>query len=144
MLYCVLPDCFFRYGSACVHSRTILPTLGIPQIACYIVGDPFILGIALAPLWYGIPLTYSASKGVCPSKRGDRYVIMGVLIIVSCVLEIISGFMLREILIGIYGIALVICGRSKTDEIMIKQRRSTVKKLAAFVLLINPHSSVTA
>ena len=85
------------------------------KLIVIIVGGSFILGIALAPLWYGIPLTYSASEAVCPSKRGDRYVVMGVLILVGCVLEIITGFMLRDILIGIYGIALIIYGRSQTN-----------------------------
>ena len=85
------------------------------KLIVIIVGGSFILGIALAPLWYGIPLTYSASEAVCPSKRGARYVVMGVLILVSCVLEIISGFMLRDILIGIYGIALIIYGRSQAN-----------------------------
>jgi hypothetical protein len=85
------------------------------KLIVIIVGGSFILGIALAPLWYGIPLTYSASEAVCPSKRGDRYVVMGVLILAGCVLEIITGFMLRDILIGIYGIALIIYGRSQTN-----------------------------
>lgn len=85
------------------------------KLIVIIVGGSFILGIALAPLWYGIPLTYSASEVVCPSKRGDRYVVMGVLILAGCVLEIITGFMLRDILIGIYGIALIIYGRSQTN-----------------------------
>lgn len=86
------------------------------KLIVIIVGGSFILGLALAPLWYGIPLTYSASEAVCPSKRGDRYVIMGVLILVSCVLEIISNFAIRYILIAIYGIALIICGRSHTKN----------------------------
>ena len=44
---------------------------------------------------------FIASEAVCPSGRGDRYVIMGVLIAVSCVLEMISGFVIRDVLIGI-------------------------------------------
>ncbi len=85
------------------------------KIIVIIVGGSFILGLALTPLWYGIPLTYSASEAVCPSKRGDGYIVVGVLIVISCILEIISGFMLRDILIGIYGIALIIYGRSQTN-----------------------------
>ena len=85
------------------------------KLIVIIIGGSFILGIALAPLWYGIPLTYSASEAVCPSRRGDRYVIMGVLILVSCFLEIISGVMIRDILIGIYGVALIFYGRNHTN-----------------------------
>lgn len=85
------------------------------KLIVIIVGGSFILGLALAPLWYGVPLTYTASEAVCPSKRGDRYIVVGVLIVVSCILEIILGFMLRDILIGIYGIALIFYGRSHSN-----------------------------
>ena len=85
------------------------------KLIVIIVGGSFILGLALAPLWYGVPLTYTASEAGCPSKRGDRYIVVGVLIVVSCILEIISGFMLRDILIGIYGIALIFYGRSQSN-----------------------------
>lgn len=86
------------------------------KLIVIIIGGSFIFGLAVAPLWYGIPLTYSASEAVYPSKRGDRYVIMGVLILVSCILDIVLGFSIRDILIGIYGIALIIYGRNHTNN----------------------------
>ena len=84
------------------------------KIIVIIVGGSFILGLAFAPLWYGIPLTYAASEAVCPSKRGARYLIIGIIIIVTCILDILSKFMVRDIVIAIYGIALIAYGRKNS------------------------------
>lgn len=39
------------------------------KLIVIIIGGSFILGLALTPLWYGIPLTYSLSEKVFSSKR---------------------------------------------------------------------------
>lgn len=77
------------------------------KLVIIIVGGSFVFGLATAPLFYGIPLTYAACEAICPSRRGVRYIVMGILILICCVLEAINGFLLRDIFIGIYGIALI-------------------------------------
>ena len=80
------------------------------------IGGSSILGLTIAPLLYGIPITYHASEAVCPSRKGDRYVVMGVIIALTFVLNLISGFALDDLLYTIYGIALIFYGRSKSSK----------------------------
>ena len=86
------------------------------KLVILIIGGSFVLGIAFAPLFYGIPLIITACEAICPSKRGTRYTVFGIFVLVCCVAEIFMGFMLRDILIGIFAISLIVCGRSKAKD----------------------------
>lgn len=86
------------------------------KIIVILIGGSTIIGLFVAPLFYGIPMTYAASEAVCPSRKGDRYIALGALIIVSCVINIIIHFRIQYVLIGIYGIALFVYGRSHTVD----------------------------
>ena len=83
-----------------------------------LIGGTFILGIAIAPLWYGIPLTVAASNSVHQSKKGTRYKVFGIFIIVITVLSFLSGDLIDVIKYIdhlIYGLAIIFVG--KRDDI---------------------------
>ncbi len=96
------------------------------KLVVIILGGSFFLGLAIAPLWYGIPLTLYLSQKVCPTRYGDRYVIFGVLICCSAVGEIIISLLLLPyvhfffwpyflygLLSVIYGLAVLIQGKCR-------------------------------
>ena len=61
-------------------------------VVIFFGGSAFI-GLTLAPLYYGIPLSWAASEAVCPSKKGTRYIVFGTLTVVFSVTgAIMLGF----------------------------------------------------
>ena len=82
------------------------------KLLIIIIGGPCCLCISGAPLLFGVIWTHQASEYVCPSQLGVRYIIMGILIILCCILEAIVDLRLRDILIAVYGIALIVIGNN--------------------------------
>ena len=82
-------------------------------VVIFFGGSAFI-GLTLAPLYYGIPLSWAASEAVCPSKKGTRYIVFGTLTVVFSVTgAIMLGLEFRDILTTVYGIGLVIYGHTQ-------------------------------
>ncbi len=86
------------------------------KLIVLIVGGTFILGIAIAPLWYGIPLIHFASDAICTSKKGLRYTIFGVFVVVFSILGILIDFDIRDIFDLILGVAFIIIGHNTRRE----------------------------
>lgn len=80
------------------------------KLVIIILGGSFFAGLAIAPALYGVPLTVALCEKIHPSKKGARYIVFGIFVLLCCLFEAITTFMLRDILIGIYGIALIITG----------------------------------
>jgi len=83
------------------------------KLVIIIIGGAFILGLTLTPIYYGAILTITWCEGIYPSVKGSRYIVMGVVVIILCVIDLVHGFRTSDIIVGIYGIALMIFGRSK-------------------------------
>ena len=81
------------------------------KIVAIIIRVFIILMFGILILGGGSYIPFVISDKICPSRRGHRYFIIGILIIASCALEIIvSGFQLKDILIGICGIMITLFG----------------------------------
>lgn len=86
------------------------------KLLIIIFGGSFITGLALLPLYYGIPFIHNASEAICKSEKGLRYTAFGILVCIITGLSILYGFMLRDIFTAILGIAFVSIGRSTHKE----------------------------
>lgn len=80
------------------------------KIVVLLLGGTTILGLAVAPLWYGIPLMKAASEKVYPSKNGLRYTVFGIYVIIASLCEAIMSFAIRDIFFLILGVALIWVG----------------------------------
>ena len=86
------------------------------KLLILIIGGPFCLCIACSPLFFSVIFTHQASEYVCPTRFGVRYIVMGILIILCCILEaVFAGLKLRDILITVYGIALIVIGNNHSN-----------------------------
>jgi hypothetical protein len=56
-----------------------LPT--ILTLLCYLIGGTTLLGILLAPIIYGPNIAISASESIKPSKKGNRYKIFSIIML---------------------------------------------------------------
>lgn len=77
------------------------------KIIVTVIGGTFFLSLLFAPVFYGASFTVALSEKVRESNTGMRYIILGIIVIISCILEAFTGFMVRDVIIGLYG-ALVI------------------------------------
>ena len=82
------------------------------KLLILIIGGSFLLGIVIAPVYYGIPLMHTASEAVCESRKGVRYTVFGIWVLTSTVLEAITGVMFRDIFFAILGISFIVIGRN--------------------------------
>lgn len=80
------------------------------KIIVIIIGGTFVFGLAVAPVYYGSILTLTWCEKISESKKGTRYTVMGIFILLCCVLEAVTDFHARDIPIGIYGIVLMVFG----------------------------------
>lgn len=60
----------------------------------YILCGATILGLAISPIYYDVPLTIAAAEGISHSKNGIRYVIFSAGAFVTCIWVIISNVLL--------------------------------------------------
>ena len=80
----------FRFLSWCF---TQLSTLnGVFQVIIYLVLGSTIIGIALAPMFYGIPAMVSSSEGIAPSRNGARYIVFAVINGLFCAVIVVLYF----------------------------------------------------
>ncbi len=87
------------------------------KLVIIIFGGSTIVGFALAPLFYGVSLSYAASEAICPSKKGARYIIVGILIILFSLIKATLIFTISDIIFAIYGIALICIGSNRKREV---------------------------
>lgn len=93
------------------------------RIAIFIFGGlSYLFGLLIAPLFYGVPALIAISERVCPSKKGTRYVVFGIIITILYLGEFFirllkySSFEFDVLLIVVFGIALAYIG-SHTNKI---------------------------
>ena len=80
------------------------------KLVVMVIGWSFFIGITVTPAVWASQLTIVLCDKIQPSRRGLRYIIMSILVILCCIFEAISGFMPRDIIIGLYGIIILIAG----------------------------------
>ena len=90
------------------------------RILCYLFGGSTLLSLLLLPVYYGPPLTIMASEAICPTRKGTRYKVYSVLMLITYVLDIIIGlsnsyFNLATIVMCIYYIVLLISSKEIAD-----------------------------
>lgn len=93
-----------------------------PRIVCYLFFGTTLLSILFIPAVYGAILTSSASEAVCPTKKGTRYIVYSVLMLVLCVYDFVVSFQsnvwdVGALLMCIYYIVLLISSRIIKDTV---------------------------
>ncbi len=86
------------------------------KIAALVLGGSFVLALAAAPLFYGIPLIHRASEAVCESRKGMRYTVYGIVTLLSVLYTLGNRAMLADILVAIYGISFIVIGHNTRKE----------------------------
>ena len=90
------------------------------KLVVIFVGGTFIGGLALAPLFYGIPFTYAASEAVCPSRKGVRYIVWGIFLVGGTIFSLLTNFywsaLIARIFVAIYGVGLIMYGNSHSND----------------------------
>lgn len=87
------------------------------KLVVIVIGGSFFLGLVFAPIFYGIPLSVTLSEKVFESKRGARYIVFGIIILLYSLFELfVAGISIARIILGIYAIVLMIVGRKTAKE----------------------------
>jgi hypothetical protein len=91
------------------------------RIATYLLGGSAFLGFIFAPAYYGAFLSVLASEAIKPTKKGTRYCVLSILMLISNAIYIIVGaiqgtFFFNSIIMCIYYIFLIVLGREATSE----------------------------
>lgn len=76
----------------------------------------FVFGLIFLPFTVGIPFVISLSEKVCPSEKGTRYLVFGILTLLNYSLAFIKGISEHQILysylfFALLGIALIFYGK---------------------------------
>ena len=83
------------------------------KIIVIILGGSFALGLIIYPIIYGATFTVEFSESLYESKKGTRYILSGILILIITILDIIDDFSVKYIFILIFGIILIYFGIEK-------------------------------
>ena len=87
------------------------------KLVIILFGGGILLGIVFTPIMYGIPLTVSLCEKINESKKGARYIVMGIFILLySIAVMIFLGFYADQVIMTIYGIVLMVVGRKTAKE----------------------------
>ena len=91
------------------------------EIIIYIVGGTTFLGLLISPAWYGAFLAVSASEAVKRSKKGTRYFVLSIYMLISNVFYIVAGLIggtlhLNSIIMCLYYVILIIAGKNAITE----------------------------
>ena len=87
------------------------------KLVIILFGGGILLGIVFAPIMYGIPLTVSLCEKINESKKGARYIVMGIFILLySIAVMFFLGFYADQVIMTIYGIVLMVVGRKTAKE----------------------------
>lgn len=121
----ILPVCYMLvYWLGSLATSLVAQVIGeirmlstITKIFVYFVGGGVMIGLVLAPITYGGPLTVAASEAIATSENGVRYVVFATVVItitaVSFILTAIMGTInIAAIYVVIYCISVLISGRS--------------------------------
>ena len=91
------------------------------QIAIYILGGTTFLSLVFAPVYYGTMLTVFACEAIRPSKKGTRYIVYSIWMLISNIIHIVVGlsnhtFHFNAMIMCIYYIMLIIYGKNAALE----------------------------
>ena len=91
------------------------------RILIYIIGGSTLLTLIFFPIHYGSILTVSASEAIKESKKGTRYILFGIIMLVWSLFGIFYGiakgtFHAGYIMMCIYYIMIIITGKQFLDE----------------------------
>jgi hypothetical protein len=110
--------------AAWIISFFIGASTAVKIIIIVIGGVPLFFGIFISPVQYGAPLLIRASEAICPSRRGTRYKVFGVLWLMLGVVNIsyllimrqFSVDLLQRALVAMLGLAMLIVAGKRNGE----------------------------
>lgn len=94
------------------------------------------------PVMYASVFTTSLCDKIHQSKKGSRYFVFGIFIVVSCSISVISsifdlansyGYIIRDLLVGSYGAFLIAYGKSRKNEYLEEQRLEEERRISDLV-----------
>lgn len=86
------------------------------RIVIYFFGGTSFLSLVFFPVYYGVFAAISASEAVKPSRRGLRYIVFSIYMLITGIIYIITGltegtFHLNTIIMCIYYVMILIFGK---------------------------------
>lgn len=100
----------------------LIQDLGILlRIAIYLIGGSTFISLVLLPIFYGAPICVHLVELIHNSKKGSRYLVFSIYMLVTTIFYIVVNlmngtFMLNSIIMCIYYIAVAIIGISFVKE----------------------------
>lgn len=90
----------------------------IVKIIIVLFGGSFAIALAFVPAIYGAILSRKWSDSICQSKKGARYIVVGLCVAIVYMVSCVQIPNLRDMLIALFGVVLVIlgAGRAKSGQ----------------------------
>ena len=91
------------------------------KILIFLFGGSALISILFLPVFYGSGLAFTASESICESKKGTRYIVLSIIMLLSLVIGTILGFFegrirVDHIITCVYYISLIIASSECRDR----------------------------
>ena len=89
----------------------------IARLACYLIGGSAFISFIFAPICYGAPFCVHITESISKSRRGIRYIIYPIYMLITSIFYIIyktnnGYFPINCVIMCIYYIAIILIGRN--------------------------------